>query len=188
MAKAVTGGLVLGKYRGEPQRRVGRPRDWTKLMVADFATILADTCNVTLAAKAIGRSIGNVYRHRARDATFRKAWDQALATGYSRLELMLLERALHGVEKVVVARNGTTTVMRDYPDRVALTLLRMHRDNAGLSDEAHEGGNHDELCNKIMAKLTRLKAREDSGTKAAKGVAKWIATLGARRRREAGSR
>ena len=188
MAKAVTGKLVLGKHRSGPQLRTGRRSDWTQKMSAQFCETLADTCNVTLAAAAIERSIGNVYKWKGKDASFRTAWDRALAVGYSRLELMLLERVLHGVEKVVVARDGTSSVMREYPDRVALTLLRMHRDNAGLADAAHEGGDHDVLCNKIMAKLTRLKAREDSGTKAAKGVAKWIATLGARRRQEAGSR
>ena len=153
------GALVLGLYRGAPQRRTGRSSDFTQTMAERFCATLADTCNVTLAAASIKRSITNVYKWRAKDATFRAAWDAALAMGYSRLELMLLERALHGVEKVVVARDGTTSVMREYSDRTALTLLRMHREKAVLAEESVDAREHEEACERIIAKLGRLKAR-----------------------------
>lgn len=152
--------LVLSAYRGAPQRRTGRRSDWTRKMSEQFVETLADTCNVTLAAASIGRSIGNVYKWRGKDASFRAAWDRALAVGYSRLELMLLERALHGVEKVVVARDGTSSVMREYPDRVALTLLRMHRETAAMAEESVDGREHEEACARIIAKLSRLKERD----------------------------
>ena len=152
--------LTLSAHRNGPQQRAGRRSDWTRKMGEQFCETLADTCNVTLAAGAIGRSIGNVYKWRAKDATFRAGWDQALAMGYSRLEMMLLERALHGVEKVVVARDGTSSVMREYPDRVALTLLRMHRDSAAQAVDSGDGREHDEACERIIARLGRLKQRD----------------------------
>jgi hypothetical protein len=155
--------LVLGEYRGAPQQRTARRGDWTKAMADHFVETLADTCNVTLAAASIGRSIANVYKWKGKDASFRAAWDRALAVGYSRLELMLLERALHGVEKVVVARDGTSSVMREYPDRVALTLLRMHRETAALAEESIDGGEHEEACARIIARLSRLKDRDSEG-------------------------
>jgi len=145
-----------------PKRVTGRPSDWTRKMADPFVETLADTCNVTLAAAAIGRSIANVYKWRGKDAAFRASWDRALAIGYSRLELMLLERALHGVEKVVVARDGTSSVMREYPDRVALTLLRMHRETAAMAEESVDGREHDEACERIIAKLSRLKERDST--------------------------
>ena len=160
-SKAMGTALVLGAHRNGPQQRTGRRSDWTRKMADQFCETLADTCNVTLAAAAIGRSIGNVYKWRGKDASFRAAWDRALAVGYSRLELMLLERALHGVEKVVVARDGTSSVMREYPDRVALTLLRMHRETAAMADESVDGREHDEACERIIAKLSRLKDRDE---------------------------
>ncbi|MGI8931539.1 MAG: hypothetical protein ACR2FK_04040 [Sphingomicrobium sp.] len=143
-----------------PKKVSGRRSDWTRKMADQFVETLADTCNVTLAAAAIERSIANVYKWRGKDAAFRASWDRALAIGYSRLELMLLERALHGVEKVVVARDGTSSVMREYPDRVALTLLRMHRETAAMADESIDGREHDEACERIIAKLSRLKDRD----------------------------
>ena len=169
-AKANEDRLVLSGYRGVPQRRTGRQSDWTVAMADRFVETLADTCNVTLAAAAVGRSISNVYRWRGKDASFRAAWDRALAVGYSRLELMLLERALHGVEKVVVARDGTSSVMREYPDRVALTLLRMHRETAAMAEESIDGREHDEACERIIAKLGRLKQRDAAAAAASDAI------------------
>ena len=155
--------LVLGVYRGRAQQRTGRASDWTKAMADRFAEVLAESCNVTLAAQAIGRSISNVYKRRSKDASFRAAWDQALAIGYSRLELMLLERALHGVEKVVKTGDGTSAVMRDYPDRIALSLLRMHRENAAIASESVDDEDYREACERIIGKLERLRARDLPG-------------------------
>ena len=172
--------LVLGEHRGSPQRRTGRPSDWTRKMSEQFCETLADTCNVTLAAASIGRSITNVYKWKAKDASFRAAWDAALAMGYSRLELMLLERALHGVEKVVVARDGTASVMREYSDRVALTLLRMHRETAAMAEESVDGREHEEACERIIAKLGRLKDRDapaDAGVVETKGAGARLAFI-----------
>lgn len=152
-----------------PKRVTGRRSDWTQKMGEQFVATLADTCNVTLAAASIDRSIANVYKWRSKDAGFRAAWDRALAVGYSRLELMLLERALHGVEKVVVARDGSSSVMREYPDRVALTLLRMHRETAAMAEESFDGREHDEACERIIAKLSRLKER-DAGAEEPSGI------------------
>ncbi|MES2904054.1 MAG: hypothetical protein V4696_07700 [Pseudomonadota bacterium] len=153
--------LKLGASKVGPQRRTGRTSDWTEEMAERFVEELADTCNVTLAAKAIGRSIANIYKQRAKSATFRAAWDEALAVGYSRLEMMMLERALHGVEKKVVARDGTTTVMRQYSDRVALTLLRMHRDSAALAEnDSEQGEDYRAACERIIGRLERLRERE----------------------------
>ena len=175
MAKALRGkagaALVLSHYRGSPQRRTGRRSDWTRKMSDQFCETLADTCNVTLAAASIGRSISNVYKWKGKDASFRAAWDAALAMGYSRLELMLLERALHGVEKTVVARDGTATVMREYSDRVALTLLRMHRETAAMAEESVDGREHEEACARIIAKLGRLKHRDAPGDGSGEGSA-----------------
>ncbi len=164
MAVRKAGGAPLTlRGGGLPKRASGRRSDWTQKMGDRFVETLADTCNVTLAAASIERSIANVYKWRAKDAAFRASWDRALAVGYSRLELMLLERALHGVEKVVLARDGTSSVMREYPDRVALTLLRMHRETAAMAEESVDGREHDEACERIIAKLSRLKDRDAAG-------------------------
>ena len=159
-----------------PQRTARRASDWTPQMVEQVVETIADSCNVTLAARAIGRSMTNVYRHRARDATFRRHWEQALAIGYSRLELMLLERALHGVEKVVALKDGGQSVMRDYDNRTALALLRMHRDGVASSEEPIAEQEYAEARDRILARIERI--RERKGIKVEKkGLARCDALL-----------
>jgi hypothetical protein len=143
-----------------PKATAARVRDWTPAMVEQFVEVLADSCNVTLAARAIGRSMTNVYRHRSRDATFRRQWEQALAIGYSRLELMLLERALHGVEKIVVLKDGGQSVMRDFDNRAALALLRMHRDGVAGIEEPIAEQEYAEARDRILARIERIRARK----------------------------
>jgi len=168
-----TAKLVLGGGP-KPKQRRGRRSDWTDAMAGKFVAVIAETCNVTLAAQAIKRSISSVYKQRSTNATFRAAWDAALTVGYSQLEMMMLERALHGVEKTVVARDGTTTVMREYSDRVALTLLRMHRESVAASEDGVAEDEAREACERIVAKLQRLREcalRDEAAELADKGGA-----------------
>ena len=48
-------------------------RDWTKKKETDFLTVLAETCNVTLACGEAGVSIGGAYKRRRSNAAFRAA-------------------------------------------------------------------------------------------------------------------
>ena len=151
--------LVL---EGGGRKRLRAPdgRTWTKAKVAAFLRALAESCNVKLACKAAGVSHSQAYVRRAKDATFRAGWAAALSTGYAQLELMMLERALHGVEKVIVARDGSTSSMREYSDRVGLALLRMHRDSAADADEHPEQQEVAEAAERILMRLKRIAARQ----------------------------
>ena len=150
-----------------PQMRARDSRSWTKAKERSFFETLAESCNVKFAAKAAGISASAVYVRRGRDASFRQAWDRALAIGYAQLELVMLERALHGVEKIVVARDGSQSVMRDYSDRVGLALLRMHRDSAAIADEDHGPEEVAEAAERILSRLKKIGERSTVETKAA---------------------
>lgn len=149
----------------EGRKRVRKVRpsrsSWTKAKERTFIAALAESCNVKLAAKTAKVSASAIYVRRSRDASFRRSWDQAIATGYAQLEMMMLERALHGVEKTIVLKNGETKVMREYSDRVGLALLRMHRESAAAADESVDTEDYQEACERIMARLDRLRERED---------------------------
>lgn len=150
---------VDGKSR--PRVRRQAKRTWTKAKERAFFAMLAESCNVLMAAKAAGVRPQRAYDRRAADASFRASWDRALAEGYRSLELMMLQRALHGVEKTVVARDGTTTVMREYSDRVALALLRMHRETAQFADERIDETECDDARERIVERLARIRARDE---------------------------
>jgi len=74
--------------------------------------------------------------------------------------MMMLERALHGVEKIVVLTGGETKVMREYPDRVALALLRLRRENVAETNEGVDAEDYQEACERIIARLERLRERD----------------------------
>lgn len=173
-------GLVLGATANGPQKRARRKSDWTPAKANRFIAALADSCNVSLAARAVKRSVQNVYAQRARDGEFRAQWDQALSIGYARLEMMMLERALHGTEKVIRLQNGESKVMREYSDRVALSLLRMHRENVAAIDQGPDEEEYQEACQRIIDKLDRLREREDGagGEGAGAGAVETKAALG----------
>lgn len=143
---------------GKRVRKIERsPRSWTPAKQKMFLQALGESCNVKLAARKAGLSTSRAYARRSLDASFRQGWDEALATGYAQLEMMLLERALHGVEKKVTTRDGTTTVMRQYSDRVALALLRMHRENASHANQSVDEREWEEARERIVERLKRLR-------------------------------
>ena len=141
------------------KRRAARAMDWTPAKQKRFIDALTESCNVTLSAKKARVSLTTVYRRRASDATFRAEWARAVSVGYSQLEMMLLERALHGVEKPVSAKAGEAGVMRHYDDRTALALLKLHRDGAAAAEQEVDSAEHEEAVERIVARLARLKER-----------------------------
>lgn len=153
-------GRDLTRTQNGGKRRTGRPSKFSQAKADKFIKVLADSCNVMLAARTVRWPISAVYRHRTKDASFRAAWDEALAIGYSRLEMMMLERALHGVEKTIVLKNGDSKIMREYNDRIALALLRQHRDTVAAIEDRIDGDEYQEACERIIERLARLRERE----------------------------
>ncbi len=179
--KLMVGGVRMGGRRNSKQDAPGtmlegksRPRiisqpdrAITKQQRKLFLDELADTCNVLLSAKKAGFYPQRAYDLKARDADFRRGWDKALTLGYSQLELTMLERALHGTETPIKTPDGKATTMRSYSDRLGLTLLKMHREGAALAEASEmDEAEQDEIRRRLMARLDRLKEREEGvGTK-----------------------
>jgi hypothetical protein len=144
----------------KPQMRKARHRDWTKEKETKFVSVLADTCNVTRAAEETGVSPSAAYRRRKENAAFRAAWLEAIAVAYQRLELVLLDRAFNGTEKLVKRRDGSDERMVEYSNQLGLTLLKMHRDTAVAADMEFQPDKIEELKERLFKKLRRLKQRD----------------------------
>ncbi|MES2119236.1 MAG: hypothetical protein V4513_01500 [Pseudomonadota bacterium] len=126
-------------------------------------SVLAETLNVSEAARRAGIAPVTAYRRRQTDAAFRAGWLEAVGEAYRRLELVLLERAFNGTEKTVRRRDGSEETMRHYSDELAFKLLKMHRDTA-LESEAEAETPADEMTEireRLIRKLQRLKRRDD---------------------------
>jgi hypothetical protein len=149
--------LVGGK---RAQKRKASSRDWSKAKESEFLSVLADTCNVTRAAAEAKVSVSAAYRRRRMDAAFRAAWLDAIGAAYQRLELVLLERVFVGTEKIVRRKDGSEERMIEYPNQLALTLLKMHRDTAVEAVADASADDVEEIRDRLLEKLERLRKRE----------------------------
>jgi hypothetical protein len=150
--------VVAGGAR--PIVRKARRREWTRAREKQFLTALSETCNVTVAAEAAGISLTAAYVRRKKVAAFRAGWADAIATAYQRLELVMLDRALNGTEKIVVRKDGSEERMREYPNQIAMHLLKMHRDSAMEAIEEPAEAEIEEVRERLFQKLQRLRNRD----------------------------
>ena len=109
----------------KPQLKKRAKRDWSKEKAAKFLSVLGTTCNVSEACRRSGVRMTVAYRRRKMDAGFRADWIETLAGAYSRLELVLLDRAFNGTEKVVTRKDGSIERMLEYSNQLGLPLLKM---------------------------------------------------------------
>ena len=155
--------LQAGRAGRAPCLRKAVKRDWTKAKEAKFIEQLAVTCNVTLAAKLARVGNTTVYSRRRKDAAFRCAWGEALAQAYARLEVETLERTLNGRMRTIIAKDGSETSEMVYDERTALSLLRLHRDNAReperreAAEQAISPEEAHEVRDRLLAKLKRVR-------------------------------
>jgi phage terminase small subunit len=161
-----THGLVLvGTDKG--QLRKGSERNWSDAKEREFLSVLAATCNVTQAATEAGVSVSHAYRRRKGNAAFRAAWLEAIGAAYQRLELVLLERAFNGTEKVIRRKDGSEERMLEYSNQLGLALLKMHRDTAAEASTEIPAADVDEIRERILKKLQRLRKRNEQEDAAA---------------------
>lgn len=156
--------LVGGKT---PQLRRGNKKSWTKQKGIAFLSVLAETCNVSEACRKSRLPKTVAYRRRKMDAAFRAGWIEAIGAAYHKLELVLLERAFNGVEKVFRRRDGSDEKMREFSDQLGLALLRMHRDTAVEAEHEMPPEDIAEIRQRLVDKLQRLKQRDDEDEKRA---------------------
>ena len=149
--------LVGGK---KPQMRKASGKNWTKAREDIFLSVLAQSCNVTRACEAAGVGVTSVYRRKKENAAFRAAWLAAIAVAYQQLELVLLERAFVGTEKVVRIGAGQAQTMREYSNQLGLSLLKMHRETAADADYEMAPNDVEEMRERLIRKLQRVRERD----------------------------
>lgn len=154
---------------GKAKRSSGRAGGWAVKAEDRFIETLAESANVTLSAAAAGVSPSSAYRRRGRDASFRARWGEALATGYAQLEMAMLERALHGRPKEVKI-GGESRIIQDYDDRIALALLKLHRDTVRDVEAVAGGEEVDEAAERILMRLQRLRGQLTDGVEVKRGI------------------
>ena len=158
--KAGAGELVL-VGRNKAQRREASPQTISEEQIETFFAELADTCNVVRSAKAAGFTANWAYRKRKMDAGFRAGWARAIAEGYAKLELVLLDRAMNGTVKRVPSGSGEKRI-REYPNQLAMALLKRHGETAANIDNMLSEEEAEEIRERILLKLSKKRARDEA--------------------------
>lgn len=119
-------------------RKCQRHDGWTAERQQGFIEALADTGSVKTAARMMTMTPESAYylRRQPGAASFRKAWEAALALGVQRLEDVAMERALNGVEVPVYHFGAVVGTRRVYNDRLLMFLLRNRAPDRFAADGA----------------------------------------------------
>jgi hypothetical protein len=124
-----------------------------------FLATLAATCNVKAAYQAAGISKGAIYTHRQRWPAFATRWDDALDTGYAKIQAALVDAACNLFSDLApegIEVDGPIPAMR-FED--AMHLLHMHRKylhGTGRGDGLIERRRKDQAS--VAALVKRMKA------------------------------
>ena len=100
---------------------------FTEKLKEIFLEKLRETCNVTLAAQAVGVASATAYKHRRDDIIFQERWDEALQEGVDLLEAEAHRRAFGGVDEPVFYKGDEVGSVRKYSDSLTMFLLKAHR-------------------------------------------------------------
>lgn len=148
-----------------PRLRKPDRRRFTAAKQDKFFATLASSCNVLAACRAARVCANTVYKHRNKDARFRARWAEALREAYARLELMMLERMMNGTVTTRTKADGAVETTHQYPNAIALQLLRMHRAAASEAEVEHDEQDVEEVRERLVRRIERLKKRmrDESG-------------------------
>jgi hypothetical protein len=141
-----------------------RPRklNWTKT----FLAALAETSNVSAAARLAGASTAQVYEARRTDSDFAKQWRRALCEGYDLLEIELLQRLRSGID--AEGEDGKRA-KRAFDNATALRLLAAHRDTVARERAVREEENADAILASLNTKLERMRQQWLAAGRATEG-------------------
>jgi len=147
---------------------------WTDQQRAGFLARLAETGNVSEAARRAAVSRWSAYALRLADEGFALAWSEAAGEAADALEMEARRRAMEGVEQPVLYAGkpvhddgGEPLTVRHYSDRLLELLLKARRPDRFKLTEGTEDGDDsaplddDERVRRIMHLLDQARARRD---------------------------
>jgi hypothetical protein len=134
-----------------------------------FIEALAESGNVTMAARAAAVSRTGIYAHRGLDDEFAQAWSNAEQVAADRLEAEAWRRGVDGVAEPLVSAgrlvgdaDGRPLFVQRYSDNLLLALLRAHKPEKFRERAAVEFDISDRLAERLEAARQRSIAKPDS--------------------------
>lgn len=124
-----------------------------------FLKELAISSHVTNSAAAADIAVSTVYLWRDRDPEFLHQWMRSLAAGYELLEMDMLERARHGVEKPVFHDGKEVATVKHYNDGIGVKLLLAHKQMVALTRAMEEDINPEQVRASLDRKLADMRTK-----------------------------
>lgn len=126
--------------------------------IALFLARLAESSNVSAAAAEAGVATATLYARRRADAEFAQAWCEALAEGYDRLEMELLERLRTGRIEDVDADGSR----RKFDVATAFRCIAAHREAVAREKGRRKLADEMVTMEAINAKIDELRRKEEA--------------------------
>lgn len=102
------------------------PSAYSPAIAKLFCEVLARTCQVQVAAAAVGVSHMAIHRWRRKYPEFEAQFAEAIERGVMAMEDEVKRRAFEGVEKPVYQKGMLVGTTREYSDTLAIFLLKAH--------------------------------------------------------------
>ena len=119
-----------------------------------FLAALAETSNVSAAARAAVVPTARAYEARRKDPHFYRAWQEALCEGYEHLEMALLQRLREGEIKPA---SGAKRGVRLFDNATALRLLVVHREAVVRQQAIRQHRDSGAILEQINARIDRMR-------------------------------
>lgn len=163
--------VVAPNNRRRWQRRRMPHAEFTPKRRGDFLAHFAGSCDARAAADAIGVDHSTVYKHRTKDPDFAAAFQEALETGYVRLEAEALRQRLEAQARMRESEPPPGEIAQEF-DRVMTLLDRWARRGGAVGPRVFGHGrlkrwSFDEAIAALDRKLRALGARREASTASA---------------------
>lgn len=123
-------------------------RHWRSL----FLDTLAETSNVSEAARRAGINPGRAYKVRREEGAFRTKWSEALTEGYAHLEMETLHRLRLGTS------GGKDDTRFDLTN--ALRLLSLHSQSVAQARALDDDDDEEAILASLNTRIDAMRARE----------------------------
>ena len=148
--------VIVRLKSGKLQVRRAQRGRLTRAAEQAFLAALSATCNISLAAAAVGSCCRAFRRRRQKDPAFAREMRMALRQGYETLELSLVESMMPGAREHEDWRSNAPPAMPPMNPSEALQLMYLHQKEARLIAEPdwlkrRRGESHAAHCERLTA-------------------------------------
>jgi len=154
-----SGGSGHGRHIQIARARV---KQWSPRSEDRFIATLAATCNVRASCAEVGISVPSAYKHRDRWPAFARRWDMAIADGYTRIEIALIE---HGGNMFSAPEQPAQATMPPMNVEQAIHVMHMYKNRMrGIGKRPgywRRPRTLDEVRDSILKKLSAIAAARD---------------------------